>query len=394
MAAPAEPKRSDIVVLIATDVRTDADVIRKLLGNEFGSVAVSADPDAAAGDFERHRPKVLLLAFDSLEKAQRYYLGLYRFSPVVHSVPHRTLILCNKEEVRAVYELCRKAFFDDYVLYWPLSHDGPRLLMSLHLAIRHLADGALPSATQLAMQARRMATLEALLKDAMVDIDARIAHSSIRLQEAETTAGAAIDAFSRDMAGGKFEAAVAVKDAAALAMELNRLKTNGLQEPLRLAFEATRPVQQWAESFEQRVGPHLEAVRTLQSMAEQVRPRVLVVDDDPFQLKLIAAALDGEGYDLDTASSGTGALKLAHNRRPDLVLLDMNMPEMGGIEVLRHLRALPQCSGIPVIMITGNSERQVVLDCLQAGATGFIVKPVDRAVLTKRLGEVLQVREG
>ena len=48
--------------------------------------------------------------------------------------PHRTVILCSKDEVQAVFDLCKKAYFDDYVLYWPHSHDGPRLAMSLWIA--------------------------------------------------------------------------------------------------------------------------------------------------------------------------------------------------------------------------------------------------------------------
>ena len=107
-------------------------------------------------------------------------------------------------------------------------------------------------------------------------------------------------------------------------------------------------------------------------------------------MRLVSVALAQEGYDLDTTLSGTGALKLAQKRRPDLILLDVNLPDMSGIEVLQRLKASPQCSGIPVVMLTGNSERQVVLDCMQAGAISFVVKPVDRLVLTSRLSEFIQ----
>ena len=104
----------------------------------------------------------------------------------------------------------------------------------------------------------------------------------------------------------------------------------------------------------------------------------------------LASGLLSGRYDLDTTLSGTGALKLAQKRRPDLILLDVNLPDMSGIEVLQRLKASPQCSGVPVVMLTGNSERQVVLDCMQAGAISFMVKPVDRVVLTSRLSEFIQ----
>lgn len=92
-------------ILVATDVVGDSDLVRKLLRDEFDHVVGSTDPDRAIADFEKQRPEVLLLAFDGLEKAERYYLGLYRLSTLVHTLPHRTLILCNKDDLRRVYEL-------------------------------------------------------------------------------------------------------------------------------------------------------------------------------------------------------------------------------------------------------------------------------------------------
>ena len=163
-------------ILIATDVSSDASMIRKLLSAEFGDIKVSVHADDAASDFERIKPQILLLAFNTLEKAQRYYLNLYRFCPLVHSVPHRSLLLCGKEDLRSVYELCRKEFFDDYILFWPLSHDGLRLLMSVHLAFRAIkAQVASPSLSDLAGQARKFADLEAMLSRSLQEGDQRMA---------------------------------------------------------------------------------------------------------------------------------------------------------------------------------------------------------------------------
>lgn len=128
-------------ILVATDAVADADLVRELLSDEFENVIGSANPDRAILDFENHRPEVLILAFDGLEKAERYYLGLYRRSPLIHGLPHRTVILCNNADLRRVYELCKKEYFDDYVLFWPLNHDAPRLPMAVHHSLRQLAAG-------------------------------------------------------------------------------------------------------------------------------------------------------------------------------------------------------------------------------------------------------------
>lgn len=123
-------------IMVVTDNAVDAELIKKHLEVEFDMVAISTDPDKAVADFELHMPDVLMLAYNGLGKSERYYLELYRRSRKIHSQPHRTVILCNKDEVKHVYELCKKELFDDYILFWPMTHDTARLPMSVHHAAR------------------------------------------------------------------------------------------------------------------------------------------------------------------------------------------------------------------------------------------------------------------
>lgn len=155
----ATPEASSAAILIATDNPTDAEQVRELLAEEFGKIFTTTNADKAAADFERHRPGVLVLAFNSVEKAERYYLGLYRLYPMVQQIPHRTVILCGKDEVKQVYDLCRKHYFDDYVLFWPMTYDMSRLAMTIHHALRELAVvlNSGPSTAEFAVQARRLA---------------------------------------------------------------------------------------------------------------------------------------------------------------------------------------------------------------------------------------------
>src|ERR1035437_1795998 len=174
--AMSKPAQATVTILIASDSVTDAALVKELLDEEFEQVFISTDPQRAVKDFERHCPGILVLAFNALEKSERYYLGLYRLSGKIHLQPHRTVILCNTAEVGRVYQLCRKEYFDDYVLFWPMTHDAPRLPMSVHHALRDLAplsDGG-PSVAEFAVQARRLAELENLLDQQMAQGDQRI----------------------------------------------------------------------------------------------------------------------------------------------------------------------------------------------------------------------------
>ena len=123
-------------VLIATDSPDDADQILSQLRPHFANVHLSTHPEQMVKDFEQFKPDVLVLGFNSLEKAQRHYLGLYRRGQSPN--PHRTVLLCTKDEVRAAFDLCKQSYFDNYVLYWPQTFDGFRLAMSIWIACREM----------------------------------------------------------------------------------------------------------------------------------------------------------------------------------------------------------------------------------------------------------------
>lgn len=104
------------------------------------------------------------------------------------------------------------------------------------------------------------------------------------------------------------------------------------------------------------------------------RRRVLIVDDEPFIVELIADCLATEPVDVVRAENGYAALEAVERDRPDLVMLDINMPVMDGLETLKLLRALyPK---LPVLMITG-SDGPSVAAALAAGAFGYLPKPMD-----------------
>ncbi len=154
-------------ILLATDNADDARQVVKQLSTVFDDVRPSTVVADATADFEACRPQVLVLAFDTIAKAQQYYLGLYRMSLGAIHEPHRTIVLCGKEEVRAAFDLCRADYFDDYVLYWPQTYDGSRLAMSIWIAARQMTGtaAALPTPAQLLLHARHLADLETAIAD-------------------------------------------------------------------------------------------------------------------------------------------------------------------------------------------------------------------------------------
>ncbi len=121
--------------------------------------------------------------------------------------------------------------------------------------------------------------------------------------------------------------------------------------------------------------------------------RVLVVEDDPSVRGLLHTLLSAEGYDVSTASDGLAGLVKATASHPALVLLDLMMPDLGGVRVLEELRGDPDLAGIPVIVVTGKLEAVPPLRGL-LGDDNVFVKPFAVAELLARVDEVTGGPEG
>src|SRR5436305_611237 len=102
-------------------------------------------------------------------------------------------------------------------------------------------------------------------------------------------------------------------------------------------------------------------------MTAPASPKILVVDDLPQNVRLLEAVLASKGYDVVSALSGVEALEKASTESPDLVLLDVKMPEMDGYEVCRRLRAAPATRFLPIVMIT-SSDTEARVDAMEAEA--------------------------
>lgn len=110
--------------------------------------------------------------------------------------------------------------------------------------------------------------------------------------------------------------------------------------------------------------------------------RILVVDDDPAIAEMIGIVLRAEGFEPQFAADGQAALELFRSGKPDLVLLDIMLPGMDGIEVCAHIRAE---SGVPIIMLTAKGDAADVVRGLETGADDYVVKPFNPKELVARI---------
>lgn len=117
--------------------------------------------------------------------------------------------------------------------------------------------------------------------------------------------------------------------------------------------------------------------------------KILLVDDEPNTLRLVGYTLETEGFDVVTAETGAVALEKVQMMQPDLVILDMTLPDMSGTQVCQHLRNSPETAALPVMMFSARAHTPDKVEALKAGADEYVTKPVDMDELVARVEGML-----
>ena len=118
--------------------------------------------------------------------------------------------------------------------------------------------------------------------------------------------------------------------------------------------------------------------------ARELKARVLVIDDDPRSARLLSAHLSACGYQLATAATAHAAQQYVQQQRPDLIVCDVCLPDLDGVELTQWLRQAEATREVPILMVTSLDDRKILARCLEAGADDFLSKPVHALELRTR----------
>ena len=344
-------KKSEKNILIVSDSADELRSVHELLTADLGGCWSTDDESAALLLFQEHHPSVLILSFQEIEKAERFYLTLFRQCHQMQDIPHQTLLLCKNTEAESAYALCMSGTIDDYVVNRPL-YDPFRLRLSVRQALdRRKEEQQSTSASRL-----------------LLNVGSDLRH---------------LDNY----------------------VEKTLVAGEGQQgESLRVFQSFTKKVTNQLRQFEEHLGTpamgHMVKVldqgglrrQFEQFHQESLELEILVVDDDEIYLDMLVTIVEGGGLRVVAAENGEVALAKMRTRRPDLVLLDYQMPGLDGLQTLRRMKLDPDLKPVPVIMLTGTSERELVGQCIQTGAADFIVKPSDRVTILAKINARLAQR--
>jgi CheY-like chemotaxis protein len=119
------------------------------------------------------------------------------------------------------------------------------------------------------------------------------------------------------------------------------------------------------------------------------KKHILIVEDTKTIVMVEKMMLAGRGFSIDTASNGVEGLEKAKSKRPDLILADIMMPKMDGIEMCRCIKADPELKDIPIVMVTTKGEPEKVEQAFLAGCSDYLTKPIDKLELVKKVDKFL-----
>lgn len=378
-------------ILVSTDSVEDGQQIVRLLKDDFANLRLSTEPARAAADFEEYLPDVLVLAFDRLENAQRYYLGLYRLGRSAHAHPHRTVLLCSKDEVPVAFDLCKKEYFDDYVLHWPHAYDGRRLSMSVWIACREHAakERAGPPRAELRVHARHLGDLERTLDRELADADRHIDAARGSLLEAERDISGAFDELASRVASARAGDPDAA-DPHALSLAIDQVRQKQVEATRGIVARGIEPLRKWTRSLREQIEPSLAGTRPLAEKVGASRAVLLVVEDEELTRRLISLTLDPAAYEIRFVGDAPEALGFLRRARPDAILMDIRLPGIDGVSLTERLKASPALADIPIVMMSGDSRAETLMRSMQVGAVAFVVKPFTRRSLNSKLEKVLK----
>lgn len=301
------------------------------------------------------------------------------------------VLLCKKQELREAYELCDTGAFDNYVLFRPI-YDPFRLQLAIRSGLRYRRAQLNIEALRADMRAvggnaNQLDELNQSLEDRSREL---VRRTRDRLEEIGADIGQQVEAVSRDL-GPPPGRDVPPDWIGHIRDSLRQLGTEALRGHISVASDE---FESWVvEWVDEHVTRQAGVVGTLQDTCADALRRaatILLVEDEPFSARVTEAMLARHGYQVVWASSGAEAIRQASSALPQLILLDLVLPDFGGDEVVRRLREYPQLRNVPVIVLSGVAEKATVENLVRLGIDGYQIKPPQEDRLVSQVQAILE----
>ena len=367
-------------VLLVTDSKVDADDIVYLLKPTNIQVIVATDSASVVQAFEKHRPEILLCAKKSIRDNEHLYLDLYRNCKQTHTIAHQSILLCSINETNRAHALCRRGIFSDYVVDKP-RHDVFRLRLSIEQILSRFE--STEQQRDLAREFSSAGDNAKYLNDSVENV--RVKGQSISADSA-TKLQALSDNVMQEMA--RILSRLNTYQIPGL---LEKLDPKKIQQMILLAGqEVNAIISQFNKALDATCSGHKEALGKLLGAIKQIPATIVVIDDNKAFTETIGDILSEYGYRVLLCNEARHGIGLVAQQHPDLILMDIYMPGMDGLAATSLLKTDSRLKNIPIIMLSGKSNREVVMQVKKIGANGFITKPINTQLVLDKVAQILQ----
>lgn len=384
----------EVPLLLLADQLTAVDDVLNVVRRDFEQCHLAATSKEAAEWFDAHEARVVLTAFDDVRAAEEAYLAMFSASNRAHTLPHHTILLCEGSDAKNAFEACTRGVFNDYMIYRPL-YDPWRLRLSIHNAVERLSSEGDPGISRqgLVRMQEGVDSLRQLLDKLMMQgSELKTSARSVYVDLA-TNLENHLHALRRQLASSVFEEAVQVVNEELLKDRFAQFQKGHIQKEVdRVRMQLERWSDSWTDGAKN-ARDECEKRASHAGLSLTERPRsVLVVDDDEMCHRFFEAALTAEGFEVHRALDGFRGLRLMAQLRPDVVIMDVHMPKLDGLEAVTKAKSSLALKDIPILMLTGDADSEIVRNAIRAGAADFIVKPANRATLARKIRKALQLQ--
>ncbi len=341
-------------VLIVSDSADELSDLEQLLVVDVGSCLKTDSELEGVRLFNENHPSVLIFAFQTIEKAEHFYLSLYQHNDQLRAVPHQTLLLCKSNESSKAYQLCKSGTFDDYVADRPL-YDPFRLRLSVLQALNR----------------RSQERYSYLLDDQIEKVTDRLHEFDQFISEELKSGGGqhqeaihTFQLFTKNLATGLKQLeenlirkssgeTLQATDKENLSHHFDQFHKDKLQSGSLKVVEQLNKTGNWLEELNH---GYKDRVETVQQENEAMQSKqIMLVDDDEFYRDTLTTMFQEVGIHVQAVGDGRTALTKLQYSKPRLILLDYKMPGIDGIATLKQIKSNPDTRSIPVIMLTGVS---------------------------------------
>ena len=379
-------------VLVVTDSKEELDKVMHLLSPEFGGLLNTDNQTTGVTLFKKHHPTLLILAFEDVAKAEKFYLSLYNLDPQIYTAPHKTLLLCRGGESEKAYELCKAGIMSDYVADRPL-FDPFRLRLSVSQALKHHNNEQ--NSFWLNQHVEKISSgvhrFNRFIKEHVFTGNKHHQETVQSFEQYTTKLTNDLKQLEDNLTSIALNEDVFRDEKDQLSAQFDEFRQNTIEagsQPVRQQMENNDnwmgKLDQSYQDYQRKVGPDPDD----DSISE-----ILLVDDDDMYREMVITMLNSESLHIHAVSDGRAALRHLMVSKPDLILLDYQMPGIDGLTVLKDIKSNPDNKKIPVIMLTGDSSRETVGSTIQAGAAKYLIKPSDRATILGKIKEVLPAKK-